>query len=69
MSKVLHRGLILKGFTPDSAINTTLCRRVDNSQTDYNVANTDADVTCKFCLRIIADPLVYAHRTKRQIAA
>jgi len=33
--------------------NTTICGRVDNSKDDLNVEA--AEVTCKFCLRIIAE--------------
>lgn len=65
--RVLHRGIIKHGMTPDSAVTTTLCRRVDNSQSDYNVADCDEQVNCKLCRRIIDNHQAYAHATKREI--
>jgi hypothetical protein len=50
--KVLHKQLYRPGFG-GGVVNTTLCRRVSNAQNDTNVANTDAEVTCKFCLPLI----------------
>ena len=51
-SKVAHRHIWKPGFG-GGVVNTTLCGRVDNSTSDYNVADTDDGVTCKFCLRIL----------------
>lgn len=39
---------------PDSRITGTLCNRMSNSSDDLNVADTDDQVTCKFCLRQMA---------------
>lgn len=47
--KVLHKQVYRKG-TFGGIKNTTLCGRVRNGN-DYNVADTDAEVTCKFCLK------------------
>lgn len=49
---VLHRHIWKPSFG-GGTVNTTLCGRVDNSTSDYNVAETDADVTCKFCRRLL----------------
>lgn len=49
--KVLHKHLYRHWGT--TTINTTVCGRVRNNQ-DYNVADTDEEVTCKFCLNIMA---------------
>lgn len=41
-------------------VNTTLCERVRNGLNDgYNVDNEN--VTCKFCLKILANPKHWAH--------
>lgn len=49
---VLHRQ-IYKPSAFGGTSNTTLCGRVDNSKNDYNVADTDAEVTCSFCRKIL----------------
>jgi hypothetical protein len=48
---VLHKQLYKRNAFGGET-NTTLCRRVRNEQ-DYNVADSDAEVTCKFCRRIL----------------
>lgn len=53
MSKsVLHLSQMIR--RGDCTITTTLCRRVNNSKDDYNVADTAEQVTCKFCLKQMA---------------
>jgi len=47
--KVLHKQIYRKGPW-GGEINTTICGRVRNGQGDYNIADTDAGVTCHFCL-------------------
>lgn len=49
--QVLHKQIYRKNVF-GGTLNTTICRRVRNQQ-DYNVADTDAEVTCKFCLSIM----------------
>lgn len=46
---VLHESLIIE--RKHVTITTTLCRRVDNSGNDMNVAVNDEQVTCKLCLK------------------
>lgn len=50
-SKVLHRHL-WKPSAFGGTCCTTLCGRVDNSA-DYNVADTDDEVTCSYCRAIL----------------
>lgn len=50
--KVLHKQAYKPTPFGDGQINTTLCGRVRNEQ-DYNVAESDEGVTCKFCLNQI----------------
>lgn len=45
---VLHKSLIIE--RPQWTITTTLCRRVSNARDDYNVADSDGQVTCRLCL-------------------
>lgn len=49
---VLHRHIWKQTRDGHGTISTTLCGRVDNSG-DYNVADTDDEVTCKFCRRLL----------------
>ena len=49
---VLHRHIWKPTRDGHGVINTTLCGRVDNSG-DYNVADNDSEVTCKFCRRLL----------------
>lgn len=49
---VLHRQ-IYKPSAFGGTSNTTLCGRVDNSKSDYNIADTDDEVTCHFCRNIL----------------
>lgn len=39
---------------PDSFRTGTLCNRMSNASDDLNVETDEADVTCKFCVRMIA---------------
>lgn len=48
-SKVLHKQVYRAGAF-GSTLNTTLCGRLHKGQ-DYNVADSDQQVTCKFCLQ------------------
>jgi hypothetical protein len=48
MKVVLHKQ-VYKEFKTHT-VNTTLCNRMSNKGDDRNVADTDAEVTCKFCL-------------------
>jgi|HubBroStandDraft_3_1064219.scaffolds.fasta_scaffold845768_1 hypothetical protein len=53
--KVLHKQIYKPTPFGNGQINTTICGRVRND-TDYNhVADTDAEMTCFFCLKIMAD--------------
>ena len=47
---VLHRHIWKPAF--GGVCSTTLCGRVDNSG-DHNVADSDDEVTCKFCRRLL----------------
>jgi len=49
--KVLHRHIWKPGAL-GGTVNTTLCGRVDNSG-DYNIADTDDEVTCSFCRKML----------------
>lgn len=60
--RVLHRSI----FKPNrfgGVSTTTLCGRVDGSGQDYNVADSDDEVTCFYCRRIL-DGHVASIRTK-----
>lgn len=50
--KVLHRQ-IFKPSVFGGTVNTTLCGRVNNSASDLNVADSNEDVTCSFCRKIL----------------
>ena len=52
---VLHRHIWKPTLGNSGVINTTLCGRVDNSG-DYNVADSDSEVTCMFCRRLLDTP-------------
>ncbi len=52
-SKVFHKQLYRQGPW-GGEVNTTICGRVRNGQGDYNTADTDDEVTCKYCLNIMA---------------
>lgn len=52
MKKVLHKQIYKPTIFGSGEVNTTLCGRVRNLE-DYNVAEKDSEITCKFCLRII----------------
>ncbi|MGI9411577.1 MAG: hypothetical protein ACR2OV_15975 [Hyphomicrobiaceae bacterium] len=54
---VLHRHIWKPGFS-GGVVNTTLCGRVDNSS-DYNIADSDEDVTCKFCRKLLGGATNY----------
>lgn len=43
---------------PGRTIYTTLCGRMNRQSRDgMNIAATDAEVTCKFCIRLMGRPL------------
>lgn len=67
MKKVLHRSLVKSAFGGTAIATTTLCRRVDNSCDDYNVAADDSTVTCKFCLSIMHNVKRFAAATRNEI--
>ena len=46
----LHRYIERKSHT----VNTTLCGRVSSAGADYNVSDKSNEVTCKFCLKLMA---------------
>jgi hypothetical protein len=53
MSKILHKSWI-KANAFGGTTFTTQCRRVSNRGHDgMNIADADAEVTCKFCRQII----------------
>jgi hypothetical protein len=49
--KVLHKSLVI--HRTHVTITTTQCRRSVNGSDGMNIADTDAEVTCKFCLRLM----------------
>ena len=59
MRVVIHKQVYRKGPF-GGTVNTTLCGRV--SQADPDGMNVEGEITCKFCLKIIADPTHWAHR-------
>lgn len=58
--KIVHRQ-IYKSH-PSMTINTTMCGRVSNAADDLNVAGDVQEVTCKFCLKALANPKHYNQR-------
>lgn len=50
--QVLHKHIWKPVFRGAGVANTTLCDRVRNDQ-DYNIADSDDEVTCKFCRRLL----------------
>lgn len=50
-SKVLHKQIYKPGPF-GGTLNTTACRRV-HAGDDYNVADHDEQVSCKFCRKIM----------------
>jgi hypothetical protein len=50
--KVIHKQIYKRGMF-GGVSNTTLCGRVRNGG-DYNVAEPGEQVTCLFCLKLIA---------------
>lgn len=48
---VIHKSLMYERRGVN--VTTTLCRRVSNAADDYNVADSDDQVTCKLCLRLM----------------
>ncbi len=53
MAMKLHKSRIIRYKEQDWAKTTTLCGRMmaETPSGDMNVADTDAEVTCKFCLK------------------
>lgn len=54
--KVLHKQIYRPTPFGSGQVNTTLCGRVRNGG-DYNVADDDHGVTCKFCRRLMPEEL------------
>jgi hypothetical protein len=57
--KVLHKSHVI--HRPHVTITTTQCRRQTNTSDGMNIADSDEQVTCKFCLRLM-DPKVQRFR-------
>lgn len=68
MARVVIHKQIYRNLGPrmgNAIVNRTLCGRVSNASDDMNVGDTDAEVTCKFCLRRMA---IEAKRAQRKDA-
>lgn len=51
---VTHKQIYRRAPFGSGIVNRTVCGRVSNASDDMNVGDTDGDVTCKLCLRLIA---------------
>lgn len=59
----LHLAVSRPGITPDSRITGHLCGREHSlNDGDNNSVLEPAEVTCKVCAKIIADPKNWRHR-------
>lgn len=61
--QVKHKQIYRPGPFGTGTVNRTLCGFVSNADAaGMNVASSDSDVTCKFCLRLMAAEAKRAER-------